>query len=269
MGDKSNIEWTDASWNPITGCTKVGPGCDNCYAEHIAERRLKGTKAFPDGFNLTARPHLLDQPIRWQRPRRIFVNSMSDLFHKHVVRPRAGGPIPLGFLSQIFGVMEEADHHTYQILTKRSSLMRDYINARYGDTMTTGLGPPSHIWCGVSVEDRAHVKRIDHLRDTNAALRFISFEPLLGPIGEVDLTRIHWAIVGGESGPNARPMDAFWVRELRDQCAEQGVAFFFKQWGGKSKPLKDPAKYTDDKVCILDGVAHLNFPDRRNQEELI
>lgn len=264
MGDKSNIEWTDATWNPISGCTKVGPGCDNCYAEHIAERRLKGTKAFPNGFALTWRPHLLNLPLRWTRPRRIFVNSMSDLFHEHVVNPPKDGAIPVCALHYIFNRMEEADQHIYQILTKRSSLMRDFIKHRYDDELA-----PEQIWCGVSVEDRQRCGRIKHLRDTAVQTRFISFEPLLGPIGEVDLTGIDWAIVGGESGPNARPMDPFWVRELRDQCAEQGVAFFFKQWGGKRKPVNDPAKYTDDGVCILDGVAHLNFPDRRKQEELI
>ena len=266
MGDKSKIEWTDATWNPITGCTKVGPGCDHCYAERIAHGRLKGTKAFPNGFALTWKEHLVEQPLRWRRPRRIFVNSMSDLFHKDVVKPKAGGPIPADGLERIFEVMEEANHHTYQILTKRSSLMRDFMNDRYGRVLGYA-SIPEHIWCGVSVEDRAHIGRIEHLRDTYAHIRFISFEPLLGPIGEVDMSGIDWAIVGGESGSKARPIDAFWIRELRDQCAEQGVAFFFKQWSGFRMPLNDPAKYTDDGVCILDGVAHLNFPDRH--EELI
>lgn len=251
MTDNTQIEWSDATWNPITGCDKVGPGCDHCYAEVIAEQRLKGTKAFPNGFKLTARPHLLDQPIRWKRPRNIFVNSMSDLFHKDVVNPKAGGPIYPGFLSQIFGVMEEADHHTYQILTKRSSLMRDWINDRYkGDV-------PPHIWLGVSIEDRAHLSRLEHLRDTETkGVRFISFEPLLGPIGRlnahdvsegINLSGIHWVIVGGESGRGARPIEidiydnnglpfsSWWVREIQHACRENYAAFFFKQWGGVNK----------------------------------
>lgn len=248
MPDKSNIEWTDATWNPITGCTKVGPGCDHCYAEFIADVRLKGTKAFPNGFALTHREHLMDQPLRWKRPRRIFVNSMSDLFHKHVVSPPVGGAIPHGTLDRIFDVMEQATWHTFQILTKRSSLMRDYMHKRYYSAITS---PPENIWCGVSVEDHERTIRIEHLRQTIADTRFISFEPLLSPIGPVDLTGIDWAIVGGESGPYARPMEADWVRDLRDQCVEQGVAFFFKQWGGKTKAKGD---------CVLDGRTHLDFP---------
>lgn len=276
MGDKSNIEWTDSTWNPITGCTKVGPGCDHCYAEHIAEHRLKGTKAFPNGFGLTYRPHLLDQPLRWKRPRRIFVNSMSDLFHKHVVNPPPGGPIPLCALDYIFNRMEAADWHTYQILTKRSSLMRDWVNDRFrrasGDPITPGA-PPPHIWLGVSVEDRDHIGRIEHLRKTRVddnGVRFVSFEPLLGRIGPVDLTGIHWAIVGGESGNQARPIESDWVRDLRDQCDAQGVAFFFKQWGAnrpadvKNDPFNDETirKGGPKGGNMLDNRTHLAFPER-------
>ena len=217
---------------------------------------MKGTKAFPNGFALTYRPHLLDKPIQWKRPRKIFVNSMSDLFHKHVVNPPPDGAIPQCAINYIFNRMIQANHHTFQILTKRSSIMRDWINGEFGapgkKTWTVAL--PPHIWLGVSVEDRAHIGRIDHLRNTGRhpdMVRFVSFEPLLGPIGPVDLTGIHWAIAGGESGPYARPMEADWVRDLRDQCAEQGVAFFFKQWGGRRKAKGD---------CVLDGRTHLDFP---------
>ena len=261
MGDKSNIEWTDATWNPITGCTKVGPGCDNCYAEHIADRRLKGTKAFPNGFDLTWRPHLLDQPLRWKRPRKIFVNSMSDLFHKNVVNPPKGGPIPECALYYIFNRMVRGGppHLSGADQAVVSDAGLDQRRVRRTRTGKTWKGPPPaplppHIWLGVSVEDRAHIGRIDHLRNTGwhpEAVRFVSFEPLLGPIGPVDLSGIHWAIVGGESGPRARPMEADWVRQLRRTCRDQGVAFFFKQWGGRAKAKGD---------CVLDGRTHLDFP---------
>ncbi|WP_427451780.1 DUF5131 family protein [Litorimonas sp. WD9-15] len=219
MAEKTQIEWTDATWNPVTGCTKIGPGCDNCYAERFAER-WRGIKDHPyeQGFDLKIWPHRLEQPKKWKKPRMIFVNSMSDLFHKKIDK---------SFISQVFNAMEDADHHVFQVLTKRSSIMRKFVNDRYGKT-----GAPAHIWLGVSVEDDAHKGRIEHLRGTNAKARFISFEPLLGPIDSVDLQGIHWAIVGGESGPRARPMEPEWATSLRDQCLEQGVEFFFKQWGG-------------------------------------
>lgn len=219
MAQKSEIEWTDATWNPVTGCTKVGPGCDHCYAERFAER-WRGIPGHPyeQGFDLKLWPSRLQQPLLWKKPRMIFVNSMSDLFHKAVDRV---------FIDRIFDVMERADRHLFQVLTKRSSLMREYVRARYH-----GSPVPPHIWLGVSVEDAAHVNRIGHLKDVNSEARFISFEPLLGPIDEVDLRRIAWAIVGGESGPGARPMQPDWARRLRDICERDGVAFFFKQWGG-------------------------------------
>lgn len=219
MAQKSKIEWTDATWNPVTGCTKVGPGCDNCYAERFAER-WRGIEGHPyeQGFDLRLWPSRLQQPALWKKPRMIFVNSMSDLFHKD---------IPRSYVDSVFDVMETADWHVYQVLTKRSSLMRNYIRARYN-----GESVPSHIWLGVSVEDGAHKGRIDHLRQINSEARFISFEPLLGPIGSLDLTDIAWAIVGGESGPNARPMAPSWATELRLVCEYYEVAFFFKQWGG-------------------------------------
>ncbi len=219
MAQKSGIEWTDATWNPVTGCTKVGPGCDHCYAERFAER-WRGIEGHPyeQGFDLRLWPSRLEQPLLWKRPRMIFVNSMSDLFHKGVDR---------SFIDSVFDVIERADWHVFQVLTKRSSLMRDYVRARYDG------GPvPRHIWLGVSVEDAAHVSRIGHLREVNSESRFISFEPLLGPVDDVDLKGIAWAIVGGESGPGARPMQPDWVRRLRDICERDGVAFFFKQWGG-------------------------------------
>lgn len=219
MGQKSEIEWTDATWNPVTGCTKVGPGCANCYAERFAER-WRGISGHPyeQGFDLRLWPSRLDQPLGWKKPRMIFVNSMSDLFHKD---------IPRNHIDKVFDTMENADWHIYQVLTKRSSLMRDYVRRRFSDRAV-----PSHIWLGVSVENAAHVGRIDHLKALNSPGRFISFEPLLGPIGPVDLSGIAWAIVGGESGPSARPMKPAWAIELRDACEHYGVEFFFKQWGG-------------------------------------
>ena len=219
MGQNSRIEWTDATWNPVTGCTKVGPGCDNCYAERFAER-WRGIAGHPyeQGFDLRLWPSRLDQPLGWKKPRMIFVNSMSDLFHKEVDRDH---------VARVFDVMEEADWHVYQVLTKRSSLMRSWVNARYGRSPV-----PSHVWLGVSVEDAAHKGRVAHLRQIDSEARFISFEPLLGPIGPVDLDGIAWAIVGGESGPGARPMRPEWATELRDACRASGTAFFFKQWGG-------------------------------------
>jgi protein gp37 len=219
MADGSAIEWTDATWNPVTGCTKITRGCDNCYAARFAER-FRGVPGHPfeNGFDLTLRPAKLDQPLRWRRSRTIFVNSMSDLFHKGV---------PRSFVDQVFDTMEAADWHVFQLLTKRSSRMRDYLKARYADS-----APPEHIWLGVSVEEAQARGRIDHLRAAPAGVRFLSIEPLIGPVGEIDLTGIHWVIVGGESGPGARPMQIDWVREIREQCKAQGVAFFFKQWGG-------------------------------------
>lgn len=219
MADGSAIEWTDATWNPVTGCTKISRGCDNCYAERFAER-FRGVSGHPftTGFDLTLRPERLEQPLAWPRPRMIFVNSMSDLFHKE---------IPRSFVDKVFDTMERASWHTFQVLTKRSSLMRDYLRKRYG----IGRGP-AHIWCGVSVEDRQAKSRVLHLQGAPAGTRFLSIEPLLGPIGSIEFDGIDWVIAGGESGPGARPIKVEWVRELRDQCRTQGVAFFFKQWGG-------------------------------------
>ena len=221
MATQTAIEWTDATWNPVSGCTKVGRGCDHCYAERLAER-FRGTPGHPfeHGFDLTLRPHKLSEPLAWRRPRRIFVNSMSDLFHKD---------IPREFLDRVFDTMEQARWHNFQVLTKRSSLMRSYVNRRY-----VSGSAPAHIWVGVSIEDRRSIGRLGHLAQTRAGVRFVSFEPLLEDLGQLDLENIHWAIVGGESGPKARPVDPNWVRSIREQCALQDVAFFFKQWGGKT-----------------------------------
>lgn len=219
MGQNSAIEWTDTTWNPVTGCTKITRGCDNCYAERFAER-FRGVPGHPfeSGFDLTTRPERLHQPLAWKRPRRIFVNSMSDLFHKE---------IPIEFIDRVFDTMEKADWHVFQVLTKRSSLMRRYLRRRYPEAAA-----PAHIWCGVSVEDRAAAARIRHLRTAPATVRFLSIEPLLGPVGDVDLDGISWVIVGGESGPNARPMKKDWVLDIKNTCRKQRVEFFFKQWGG-------------------------------------
>lgn len=219
MADGSAIEWTDATWNPVTGCTRITDGCDNCYAARFSERwRGIAGHPFENGFDLTLRPERIAQPLAWKRSRMIFVNSMSDLFHKQV---------PREFINRVFDTMERADWHVFQVLTKRSSLMRDYLKRRYRDAP-----PPAHIWLGVSVEHGRSTSRIAHLRDAPAAVRFLSVEPLIGAVGQVDLAGIHWVIAGGESGPGARPMAIEWAREIRDQCAEQRVAFFFKQWGG-------------------------------------
>ncbi len=223
MSDQSKIEWTDATWNPVRGCTKISPGCAHCYAETFAER-FRGVPGHPfeHGFDLRVVPEKLGDPLRWSGSRRVFVNSMSDLFHDDV---------PDEYIVDVARVMRIADWHTYQVLTKRPkrlvSLLRGKLRAAAGK---------SHIWWGVSVENRKHgLPRIDLLRSAPVAVRFLSVEPLLEDLGTINLTGINWVIVGGESGPGARPMKAEWVRSIRDQCAEAGVPFFFKQWGGVRK----------------------------------
>jgi protein gp37 len=219
MAVNSEIEWTDATWNPVTGCTKISAGCDHCYAERFAER-FRGVPGHPfeRGFDLVLRPERLAQPLEWRKPKMVFVNSMSDLFHKE---------IPPEFIERVFETMERAHWHTFQVLTKRSSLMRNFLRDRYG----TAFGP-RHIWCGVSIEDGTKLSRLRHLQDAPAGTRFLSIEPLIGRVGKINLNGIDWVIVGGESGPRARYMDPNWVREIRDQCQEAGISFFFKQWGG-------------------------------------
>lgn len=218
MADSSSIEWTEATWNPLTGCTKISPGCKFCYAERMAKRlQAMGSPNYRNGFKLTLHEHALEIPSRWRQPRKIFVNSMSDLFHRDV---------SLDFIQRTFAAMERAPWHRYQILTKRSERLRELA-----PKLTWG----AHIWMGVSVETDRYRFRIDHLRETPAMTKFLSLEPLLGPLRNLNLAGIDWVIVGGESGPSARPMNPDWVIEIRDQCAEAGVAFFFKQWGGKNK----------------------------------
>jgi protein gp37 len=219
MAAHTEIEWTDATWNPTSGCTKISKGCDNCYAERFSER-FRGVRghAYEQGFDLKLWPERLLLPLSWKRSRRIFVNSMSDLFHKD---------IPKDFINAVFDTMERASWHTYQVLTKRSSLLRTFVNDKYRHAPS-----PSHIWLGVSVEDKSTLGRIENLQKTNASIRFLSIEPLLEPLGRLNLEGIDWVIVGGESGPGFRPIDIDWVREVRDQCVDAGIAFFFKQWGG-------------------------------------
>lgn len=242
MSDKSAIEWTDATWNPVTGCTKITRGCDNCYAERFAERwRGVADHSYEQGFDLKLWPLRLEQPMHWKKPRMIFVNSMGDLFHKN---------IPKEFLNSVFDVMEKADWHIYQVLTKRTSLMRYYINARYGNSKT-----PNHIWLGTSIEDHRGTARIQHLQKTQAPIRFLSIEPLLGPVGKISLEGISWVIVGGESGPCARTMKQDWVLDIKDICQRHGVNFFFKQWGGRTPKsggrLLEGKEYNDIPVYQL------------------
>lgn len=245
MSANSTIEWTDATWNPVRGCVKISPGCAHCYAETFAER-FRGVPNHPyeQGFDPRLVPDKLAEPLRWPSPKSVFVNSMSDLF-------LAG--VPDDYIEQVCRVMASAHWHTYQVLTKRSERLQELLTGRL--RFASEL---PHVWWGVSVENRRHgLPRIDHLRQTPAALRFLSVEPLLEHLGELDLTGIGWVIVGGESGHGARPMSADWVRTIRDQCRAAGVPFFFKQWGGvhKSKAGR-----------VLDGVTHDDIPPRLRVE---
>lgn len=261
MADSSSIEWTDATWNPVTGCTEVSPGCDHCYAKTFAER-WRGTPGhyFERGFDLQLRPDKLDQPLRWKRPRRIFVNSMSDLFHDQV---------PDEFIGSVFDVMAQASQHTFQLLTKRHGRMRSLL-LRWADE---GMVMPPNVWLGVSVETQQWLDiRVPALLDTPAAVRFLSMEPLLGPVtfrwrpwaplvnaSHLDSLRgIDWVIVGGESGRGARPMELDWVRTIRDECNRAGVAFFYKQQGsadGGPKSRRELDGRTWDEYPGLGGVA--------------
>jgi protein gp37 len=218
MALQSSIEWTEATWNPVTGCSKISPGCQHCYAERMA-RRLQaiGQPHYRNGFKVTLHEDALDLPLCWKRPQAIFVNSMSDLYHLDV---------PLAFIQRIFGVMHQARWHRYQILTKRAERLAELNNK---------LPWASNIWQGVTVEHPAYAHRIDLLRKTSAKIKFLSLEPLLAPMPGLDLREINWVIVGGESGPGARPMLAEWATDIRDQCQKAGVAFYFKQWGGVFK----------------------------------
>lgn len=238
MSGKSTIEWTDSTWNPVTGCTKVSPGCRHCYAETFAER-WRGIPGHPyeQGFDLHLWPERLELPLTWKKPRTIFVNSMSDLFHES---------IPLDFIRRVFGTMERASQHTFQILTKRSERLAK---------VAPDLIWPSNVWMGVSIETAKHLWRADYLRTVPAVVRFLSLEPLLGPLGTLNLSGIHWVIVGGESGPGARPIEAPWVKDIRKQCWRERVPFFFKQWGGARKKKSGR---------LLDGRTWNGMPTRTN-----
>ncbi|WP_309111669.1 phage Gp37/Gp68 family protein [Saccharothrix sp.] len=226
MGSRSTIEWTEVTWNPTTGCDRISKGCDNCYALALSKRlKAMGTEKYQNdgdprtsgpGFGVTLHPDTLDQPYRWRTPRVVFVNSMSDLFHAKV---------PLGFVRRVFEVMADTPQHTYQVLTKRSTRLRKLADK---------LDWPANVWMGVSVEDGDQLTRVDDLRAVPAAVRFLSCEPLLGPLTGLNLDGIGWVITGGESGPNARPVDSAWVRQIRDACQKADVAFFHKQWGGRT-----------------------------------
>jgi protein gp37 len=240
MADNSSIEWTDATWNPVTGCTKISAGCDNCYAARFSERfRDVPRHPFETGFDLTLRPERVGQPLAWKRSRMIFVNSMSDLFHKQ---------IPRSYISAVFDTMERAEWHVFQVLTKRSSLLQKYLNDRY----SSGTAP-AHMWFGVSIENDQATSRIVHLQKSCARVRFLSIEPLIAPVGKLSLHNIDWVIVGGESGPGARPMKPEWATDIRDQCVSARVPFFFKQWGGRSPKAGGR---------LLDGKLWNEFPNR-------
>jgi protein gp37 len=239
MADHSAIEWTEATWNPVTGCTKISAGCKNCYAERMSMRlQAMGKAHYAGGFKLALHDDALTIPFRWRAPRLIFVNSMSDLFQQDV---------PLAFIKQVFEVMTACPQHTFQILTKRPHLAAQYASC---------LNWPDNVWLGTSIENADVLDRLADLRRVPAAVRFLSVEPLLGPIPRLALADIHWVIVGGESGPGARPMQAEWVRQIRDRCVVRGVPFFFKQWGGPNK------KKTGRK---LDGRYWNELPDRKVQ----
>ena len=218
MGLQSGIEWTESTWNPVTGCTKISPGCKHCYAERLAKRlKAMGQPNYANGFEVTLHERMLELPLRWRKPQRIFVNSMSDLFHVDV---------PMEFVHRVFEVMRRAHWHQFQVLTKRAERLLE---------CSSQIAWPSNVWMGVSVENADYTYRIDHLRETGAAVKFLSIEPLLGPLDGLDLRGIDWVIVGGESGPKARPIDAAWVQSIRDQCIASRTPFFFKQWGGTNK----------------------------------
>ena len=246
---RTSIEWTDATWNPVTGCTKVSPGCKHCYAEVMAHRlQAMHQPTYRNGFDVTLQPQSLRLPLKWKAPRTVFVNSMSDLFHEDV---------PLEYIQSVFDVMQRAHWHRFQVLTKRSDRLAE---------VASQLDWAPNIWMGVSVETSDYVRRIDDLRKTNARVRFLSLEPLLGPVESLDLHGIHWVIVGGESGPSARPMGVAWARSVRDQCVAAGVPFFFKQWGGRNK--KEAGRLLDERTWdemprLAEGCSHTQNADER------
>jgi protein gp37 len=229
MAARSSIEWTEATWNPVTGCTKISPGCLNCYAQRMTVRlEAMGQPNYRNGFKVTCHKQTLDLPLHWKKPQMIFVNSMSDLFHKDV---------PTSFIQAVFAVMNKTRWHCFQVLTKRSERLKQ---------LSKQLPWAKNIWMGVSVENDKHANRISDLQSTGAFVKFLSLEPLLGPVGNLDLAGIDWVIVGGESGPGARPMDADWVLDIRDECIKAHVPFFFKQWGGVRK--KEAGRVLDGEI---------------------
>lgn len=236
MASNSSIEWTESTWNPVTGCTKISSGCKNCYAERMAKRlQAMGQQNYVEGFSLKTHDHVLSVPLGWRKPQMIFVNSMSDLFHRSVKK---------SFIKKVFSVMKLADWHTFQVLTKRAERL-----AKIGKDLSW----EDNIWMGVSVENKDYKDRIDCLRETKAKVKFISFEPLIGSVGELNLKNIDWVIVGGESGPKSRNISHEWVSDIRDQCFEQKVPFFFKQWGGVNKKKSGR---------LLDGKVWSEMPDK-------
>lgn len=243
MAQTSRIEWTEATWNPTVGCTKISPGCKHCYAEAMAKRlQAMGTPGYENGFKLTVLPDRIEEPMRRKKPTVYFVNSMSDLFHKSVSDSQ---------IEQVFDVIARCPHHTFQVLTKRYERLTAYFRNRV---------PPKNAWVGVSVENRKYaLLRIDALRQVDARVRFLSVEPLLEDLGVIDLTDIHWVIVGGESGPKARPMRQEWVEDIQQQCLEQGVQFFFKQWGGWGADGKRRSKKANGR--LLDGRTWDQMPE--------
>ena len=233
MAGDSRIEWTDATWNPVTGCTKISPGCKNCYAHWMARRlHAMGQTRYRNNFAVTLQPDVVDQPLQWNQSRKIFVNSMSDLFHDDVSDD---------FIARVWQVMRETPRHSYQILTKRPERMAELLGGMPGAVLP-------NVWLGTSVEDAAATGRIEHLRQVPASIRFISFEPLIGSVGQVDLSGIHWAIVGGESGRSARPIREEWIDEIHDQCCDYDTAFFFKQWGTWGKDNKRRSKKANGRI---------------------
>jgi protein gp37 len=250
LAENSAIEWTDATWNVSTGCTKVSPACANCYIERTPPFRIAGRRFVNGHIPLKLHQDRLTWPSGWRKPRRVFVDSLSDLFHADV---------PDAFLHRVYHAMEGARQHQYQVLTKRPERLRDYLAWRYGPRDDGGYRMPArHIWHGTSVENRAFLWRIDALREARSAVRFLSIEPLLGDLGELNLTGIHWVIVGAESGPRVRPTRPEWVRAIRDQCIAAGVAFFFKQWGGRTSKAGGR---------MLDGREWSQFPASVSREQ--
>lgn len=232
--NKTKIEWTEITWNPITGCTKISEGCKNCYAEKLSNRlKAMGTPKYEAGFSLSIHPETLNEPFSWKKPKVVFVNSMSDLFHEDV---------PLSFIQEVFGVMNNNPRHIFQVLTKRADLLEQY---------TSLLNWTENIWMGVTVESFRHYDRTDHLKRTGAFIKFLSCEPLLSPLTDINLFDIDWVIVGGESGPMARPIKKEWVVEIKDLCIRENVPFFFKQWGGANKKKAG---------CLLDGNVYKSVP---------